>query len=193
MTLGPDGWLIEARRVPSPNFDTRPIDMAISLLVVHAISLPPGVFSGDCVERLFLNSLDTSAHPYFVGLKGLRVSSHFFIRRDGELVQFVSCCDRAWHAGVSAWQGRSRCNDFSIGIELEGGDDDVFEEAQYRRLSSLVACLSHRYPIAAVAGHADISPGRKTDPGTRFDWTRLPAMLVAERNRITRFFMQGTK
>lgn len=184
VVIDPDGWAEGARRVPSPNFDARPDDVAVSLLVVHAISLPPRVFSGDCVERFFLNALEASEHPYFIGLNGVRVSAHFFIRRDGELVQFVSCRDRAWHAGVSTWQGRSRCNDFSIGIELEGSDDDVFEEAQYRCLSGLVECLRHRYPIAAVAGHADISPGRKTDPGTHFDWTRLPATLVAERHRM---------
>jgi len=183
VAIDPHGWVEGARRVPSPNFDTRPDDAVVSLVVVHAISLPPGVFSGDCVERLFLNSLEVSEHPYFLGLKGVRVSAHFFIRRDGGLVQFVSCRDRAWHAGVSEWQGRSRCNDFSIGIELEGSDDDVFEDAQYLCLSRLVECLRQRYPIAAVAGHADISPGRKTDPGTHFDWGCLPAALVAERNR----------
>lgn len=184
MAIDADGWVLAARRVRSPNFDERPDDVTVSLAVIHAISLPPGVFSGDCVERLFLNSLDVSAHPYFLGLQGLRVSSHFFIRRDGELVQFVSCRHRAWHAGQSEWRGRTRCNDFSIGIELEGSDDDMFEEQQYQCLRDLLVCLCHRYPIDAAAGHADISPGRKTDPGPHFDWTRMPATLVAERNRM---------
>lgn len=183
--IGPDGWVGGVRWLPSPNFDARPEDATVSLVVVHAISLPPGIFSGDCVERLFLNSLDVSAHPYFAALAGLRVSSHFFIRRDGELVQFVSCRDRAWHAGASAWQGRSRCNDFSIGIELEGCDDQAFDEPQYRGLVRLLECLCRRYPITAVAGHADVSPGRKTDPGPCFDWSRLPSRFVAGRNRLS--------
>ena len=176
--IGCDGWLVSARRVDSPNFDARPAGESISLVIIHAISLPPGVFGGTCVERLFLNALDPQAHPYFASLQGLRVSSHFYIRRDGALVQFVSCLDRAWHAGVSQWQGRSRCNDFSIGIELEGDDENPFEAPQYQCLAALLKLLREHYPIAAVAGHADVAPGRKTDPGPCFDWGQLPQDLV---------------
>ena len=176
VVIDPDGWAEGARRVPSPNFDARPDDVAVSLLVVHAISLPPRVFSGDCVERFFLNALEASEHPYFTGLNGVRVSAHFFIRRDGELVQFVSCRDRAWHAGVSTWQGRSRCNDFSIGIELEGSDDQGFEAAQYAALIALIDALRARYPVRDIVGHSDIAPGRKTDPGPHFEWSRLDGL-----------------
>lgn len=177
-TIDADGWVSSAQRLESPNFDARPPGESISLLIIHAISLPPGEFGGDSIERLFLNSLDNEAHPYFATLRDLHVSAHFLIRRDGALVQFVSCLDRAWHAGVSLWQGRSRCNDFSIGIELEGCDDQAFEEAQYHRLSALVAALSRRYPIKAAVGHADVAPGRKTDPGPCFEWHRLPENLL---------------
>ena len=172
-SIDADGWATTARRVDSPNFDARPAGEPISLVVVHAISLPPGVFGGDSVERLFLNSLDGDAHPYFASLRGLRVSAHFFIRRDGELIQFVSCLDRAWHAGVSSWRGRKRCNDFSIGIELEGGDESSFSELQYQSLCLLLGALRQSYPIDDVVGHADVSPGRKTDPGPYFDWPAL--------------------
>ncbi len=172
-SLDEAGWLAGARRVPSPNQDARPSGVDIRLLVIHNISLPPGEFGGPGVEHLFTNRLDPDAHPYFATIKGLRVSAHFFIRRDGELVQFVPCGARAWHAGASHWQGRERCNDFSIGIELEGADDRPFTDAQYRVLADLVTLLEKVYPIEAVTGHSDIAPGRKTDPGPYFDWDRL--------------------
>ncbi|HEX8964371.1 MAG TPA: 1,6-anhydro-N-acetylmuramyl-L-alanine amidase AmpD [Rhodocyclaceae bacterium] len=163
--------------VPSPNCDDRPPGTEISLAVVHAISLPPNQFGGDGVERLFTNRLDPAAHPYYATLEGLRVSAHFLIRRDGALLQFVPCGKRAWHAGISSWRGRERCNDFSIGIELEGCDDLPFESPQYERLTQLVAALGRRYPLRDIAGHSDIAPGRKTDPGPCFEWPRLTAML----------------
>lgn len=168
-----DGWLATARRIVSPNFDDRPAGSVISLLVVHAISLPPSSFGGEHIERLFTNTLDSAAHPFFLRISGLRVSAHFLIRRDGELIQFVSCLQRAWHAGASSWSGRDRCNDFSIGIELEGCDDLPFDDRQYLRLVSLIESLRTCYPIDTVVGHSDISPGRKTDPGTSFDWQRI--------------------
>ncbi|WP_324780579.1 1,6-anhydro-N-acetylmuramyl-L-alanine amidase AmpD [Thiobacillus sedimenti] len=167
------GWLSAARHIPSPNCDARPQDMAIELVVIHNISLPPGVFDGDAVIELFTNRLDWDAHPYYAGIRGLRVSAHFFVRRDGALIQFVPCTLRAWHAGLSNWEGREHCNDFSIGIELEGADDRPFTDAQYATLRPLVACLKTRYPIRGVVGHSDIAPGRKTDPGPHFAWHRL--------------------
>jgi AmpD protein len=167
------GWLEGAVRVPSPNCDVRPPGEIITLVVVHNISLPPGEFGGPGVEALFTNQLDPAAHPYFEKIKDLRVSAHFFIRRDGHLMQFVPCALRAWHAGVSSWQGRERCNDYSIGIELEGTDEAPFTEAQYVSLNQLLSELRQAYPIAAVAGHSDIAPGRKTDPGPCFDWGRV--------------------
>lgn len=157
----------------SPNCDARPADCAIELIVIHNISLPPGEFGGDAVEALLTNRLDCSAHPFFAQLVGLRVSSHFLVRRDGALLQFVPCLARAWHAGISQWNGRARCNDFSIGVELEGADNIVFADSQYEVLAALVHCLRARYPIADVVGHSDIAPGRKTDPGPAFDWHRL--------------------
>lgn len=174
------GWVSGARRVESPNFDDRPEGEALSLLVVHAISLPPGVFGGDAVERLFTNRLDPDAHPFFKEIEGLRVSAHFLIRRDGELLQFVPTEKRAWHAGVSEWKGRGRCNDFSIGVELEGCDDQPFEPAQYRVLARLLVVLRRRHPLADLAGHSDIAPGRKTDPGPYFDWPHFLSVLAAE-------------
>ena len=178
--LVPDalGWLPGASRLPSPNCDARPDGKAIELLVIHNISLPPGEFNGDAVIALFTNQLDWEAHPYYHGIRGLRVSAHFFIRRDGSLIQFVPCTLRAWHAGASSWQGCERCNDFSIGIELEGADDLPFTDAQYARLAPLVRSLRQAYPIKAVVGHSDIAPGRKTDPGPHFDWPRLHAQLA---------------
>ena len=167
------GWLDEALRIVSPNRDARPPGEVVSLIVVHAISLPPGQFGGDAIVELFTNRLDPAAHPYFAQVAGLRVSAHFLIRRNGELIQFVSCRERAWHAGVSAWQGRSHCNDFSLGIELEGCDELPFALAQYGRLDWLLGLLCAHYPIAAVTGHSDIAPGRKTDPGPCFEWRRL--------------------
>jgi AmpD protein len=171
--LDAEGWLLGARRVPSPNCDARPHGEAVSLVVIHNISLPPGEFGGPGVEQLFTNRLDPHEHPYYAGLRDLRVSAHFFIRRDGELIQFVPCGLRAWHAGVSAWQGRERCNDFSVGIELEGTDDMPFTDRQYAVLNNLLAVLRATYPIRDVAGHSDIAPGRKTDPGAGFDWNRV--------------------
>ena len=165
------------RVVRSPNQDARPRGTKITLLVVHSISLPPGEFGGDAIERLFTNRLDPAAHPYFREIAGLKVSSHFLIRRDGELVQFVPVGRRAWHAGVSSWRGRERCNDFSVGVELEGTDDGPFTGAQYARLARLVAALRARHPLRDIAAHSDIAPGRKTDPGPRFDWPRVLAAL----------------
>ncbi len=173
MIAASDGRVDAARYVASANCDERPPDEPITLLVIHNISLPPGEFGGDAIERLFTNELDCGAHPYYRTLAGMRVSSHFLIRRDGELLQFVPCKMRAWHAGVSTWRGRSSCNDFSIGIELEGADDVPYTEQQYRVLAELVRALQPVYPIADVAGHCDIAPGRKTDPGPGFDWTRF--------------------
>lgn len=172
-SLSPQGWVNEARRVPSPNCDARPDGQVPELLVVHAISLPPDQFGGPGVEQLFTNTLDPAEHAYYEQIQHLRVSAHLFIRRDGELVQFVSTHQRAWHAGVSSWKGRERCNDFSIGIELEGCDTLAFEEEQYACLGDLIICLSHAYPIAGVQGHSDIAPGRKTDPGPCFDWGKI--------------------
>ena len=162
-----------ARQVASPNCDDRPDDTAISLLVVHGISLPPGRFGGDAIERLFTDRLDADAHPYFATIATLRVSSHFLVRRDGAIVQFVPCGRRAWHAGESSWCGRARCNDFSIGIELEGTDTRPYAAAQYRALGRLVRALATHYPIVDIVGHSDVAPGRKTDPGPAFDWRRL--------------------
>lgn len=170
------GWGFGAKCLPSPNFDERPVGEVVSMIVVHAISLPPGQFGGDEIVRLFTNRLDPAAHPFFEQLRGLRVSAHFLIRRDGESIQFVSCEDRAWHAGQSAWQGRTRCNDFSIGIELEGSDDQGYEAAQYAALIALIDALRARYPVRDIVGHSDIAPGRKTDPGPHFEWSRLDGL-----------------
>jgi len=167
----------------SPNCDDRPSDAVIELLVIHNISLPPGVFDGDAVTDLFMNRLNPAAHPYFATIAGLRVSAHFFIRRDGALLQFVPCALRAWHAGQSLWCGRERCNDYSIGIELEGADDVAFSDAQYDRLGALACALHARYPITDSVGHSDIAPGRKTDPGPFFDWQRYRASLHQQDNR----------
>ena len=173
LRISDDGWLSPVRRIDSPNFDERPAGEVVSLVVIHAISLPPAQFGSDDIVHLFTNTLDPAAHPYFSTINHLRVSSHFLIRRDGELIQFVSCHKRAWHAGASTWNDRERCNDFSIGIELEGCDELPFEEAQYGRLSGLLALLGEIYPLQAIVGHSDVSPGRKTDPGPCFDWQRL--------------------
>jgi len=172
-----DGWWSRARRLPSPNFNARPRDERITLAVVHSISLPPGRYGGNEVERLFTNRLDPSEHPYFEGLRDLRVSAHFFVRRDGRTLQFVSCDERAWHAGVSLWEGREQCNDFSIGIELEGLEGDLFEPAQYAALVCLLRTISRRYPLDAVVGHEHVSPGRKADPGSGFAWHMLRLRL----------------
>jgi len=169
------GWLLPARTVShaaSPNYDERPADVPVSLLVIHNISLPPGEFGTPHVVDLFSNTLEYSAHPWFERLRGVRVSAHFLLRRDGSIVQCVATDKRAWHAGASHYCGRERCNDFSIGIELEGTDTLPYSDAQYSTLAALTVLLRGRYPLAAVCGHAHIAPGRKTDPGPAFDWAR---------------------
>jgi AmpD protein len=171
------GWNPQARRLDSPNFGPRPAGACIDLVVIHSISLPPGQYGGHEVQDLFTNRLDWETHPYFEQIRGLQVSAHFYIRRDGTLWQFVSCDDRAWHAGASHYRGRSNCNDDSIGIELEGLEGEPFEDAQYICLNTLCRDLQQRYPIAHVAGHEHIAPGRKFDPGSGFDWPRLQTGL----------------
>lgn len=174
-----------AAQVPSPNCDDRPDGCTVSLIVVHGISLPPGEFGGDAITRLFTNRLDAAEHPYFATIADLRVSAHFVIRRDGALLQFVACGRRAWHAGKSSWQGRDRCNDYSVGIELEGTDTLPYSPAQYTTLARLVRALRRRYPVGDVVGHSDVAPGRKTDPGPAFEWERL-ARLLAPKRRAAR-------
>jgi len=173
----PDGWCPQARWIPSPNFGPRPRDVTIDLAVIHSISLPPGVYGGDEIERLFTNQLDWDAHPYFEQIRGAEVSAHFVIRRDGELLQFVSVHDRAWHAGRSSWRGRDNCNDYSIGIELEGLEHHPFEAAQYTRLAWLLKAARQQLPINQVAGHEHVAPGRKQDPGKAFNWAKLQHQL----------------
>ena len=172
MKADANGWFSGVQRIASPNHDARPARTPITLLVIHNISLPPNEFGGPGVRQLFTNSLDCTAHPYYAQLEGLKVSSHFLVRRDGSVIQFVPCRRRAWHAGMSEWQGRSRCNDFSIGIELEGSDFVPFDPPQYLALARLTRQLKRRYPISSIVGHSDIAPGRKTDPGPFFDWDR---------------------
>lgn len=167
------GWLRDAHRIVSPNCDDRPPGERIRLIVIHAISLPPDAFGGPGVIELFTNQLNPDEHPYYAIIKNFRVASHFFIRRSGELIQFVPTEKRAWHAGVSSWKGVERCNDFSIGIELEGCDTQPFDKRQYPVLASLLSRLRKRYPGSDVAGHSDIAPGRKTDPGPFFDWSLI--------------------
>lgn len=171
-----DGWYRMARRVDSPNFGPRPAQVCIDLVVIHSISLPPGVYGGPEVEQLFTNRLDPSAHPYFEQLRGLEVSAHFFIRRTGEIVQFVSTHERAWHAGQSSYRGRAQCNDYSIGIELEGLEGQTFEQAQYLQLAMLCRDLAALHPVQHLAGHEHVAPGRKQDPGPGFDWRLLRAL-----------------
>ena len=171
------GWYQAARLLNSPHCDERPADAKIDLLVVHSISLPPGHYGGREVEALFMGTLDCAAHPYYERLQGVRVSAHFFVRRDGEVLQFVDCDQRAWHAGASCYRGRSRCNDDSIGVELEGLEGEPFEPAQYGALVPLGRALTQRYPIAHIAGHEHIAPGRKADPGAAFDWAQLQKRL----------------
>ena len=169
------GWLTNARRVPSDNFEPRPSGSQPELLVIHNISLPPGQFGGDCIERFFGNCLDWDEHPFFEEIRDVKVSSHLLIQRGGEVLQFVSFDDRAWHAGVSQYQGRDNCNDFSIGIELEGTDELPYTDLQYHSLQAISRALFATYPglcAQRVAGHCDIAPGRKTDPGPAFDWQR---------------------
>jgi AmpD protein len=175
--LWQNGWHPSARRIDSPNFGPRPPRVAIDLIVLHSISLPPGQYGGPEIEALFTNTLDWDAHPYFQHIRGAEVSAHFVIRRDGELLQFVSCDDRAWHAGKSQHLGRDNCNDFSIGIELEGLEGHTFEAAQYHALVDLCQAITQHYPIAHIAGHEHVSPGRKQDPGQGFDWGLLQQSL----------------
>jgi len=181
LTIDEAGLLTGAPFITSPNCDSRPEDVETTLLVVHNISLPPGKFGGDDILRFFTNTLDCSAHPFFETLREVRVSAHFFLRRTGELIQFVPCGMRAWHAGVSEWRGRERCNDFSIGVELEGTDTEPYSDIQYERLAALAAALLRRYPISEIVGHSDIAPDRKTDPGPAFDWTRFRTLLRQHR------------
>jgi N-acetyl-anhydromuramoyl-L-alanine amidase len=171
------GWWSAARRVDSPNFGARPAGCHVTLALLHSISLPPGEYGGDTIERLFTNRLDWDAHPYYTQIRGATVSSHFVIRRAGELLQFVSCDARAWHAGASCWRERENCNDYAVGIELEGLEGRVFESAQYRVLVRLLNALARQHPIDSVAGHEHVAPARKQDPGAGFDWRRLMAML----------------
>lgn len=181
------GLLTDVRYVPSPNCDERPEGAVPELIIVHGISLPPGEYGGPWIERLFTNALQSDAHPYFAKIAGLKVSSHVLIGRDGEMVQYVPFHRRAWHAGASAYCGRERCNDFSIGIELEGADDSAYEPVQYRQLVDLIGALCAAYPSLSmdrIAGHSEVAPGRKTDPGDAFDWPRLRAMLRAASARV---------
>jgi len=171
------GWYRHARALPSPNFGPRPTQVHIGLIVVHSISLPPGQYGGHEVQQLFTNQLDWNEHPWFEQIRGLKVSAHFYIRRQGELWQFVSCDDRAWHAGRSCYQGLENCNDHSIGIELEGVEDQAFDAAQYKTLASLCTVIAQNYPVTQLAGHQHIAPGRKHDPGSGFDWSRVQQAL----------------
>jgi N-acetyl-anhydromuramoyl-L-alanine amidase len=174
------GWIREARKVPSPNCDARPPGCDPSLIVVHGISLPPGDFGGGWIDDLFINQLDRTAHPYFATIADLTVSAHVLVARDGGLTQYVSFAERAWHAGESAWCGRAACNDFAVGIEVEGADDVPYATQQYPALARLIDALRRAYPTlrgADIVGHSDVSPGRKTDPGPAFDWPRLRSLL----------------
>ncbi|ACT49118.1 1,6-anhydro-N-acetylmuramyl-L-alanine amidase AmpD [Methylotenera mobilis] len=171
-TINNDGFVTQAQQIASPNFDARP-DHEISMIVIHNISLPPSQYGGNGIIELFTNQLNPDEHPYYATIHSFKVSAHFLIRRDGTLIQFVSCLERAWHAGKSNWQTRERCNDFSVGIELEGSDFEAFEEVQYQTLNKLVASLKRNYAIQAIVGHSDIAPDRKTDPGPYFDWQKL--------------------
>ena len=172
LKINQDGICPQAQFIESPNHDLREID-DINLIVIHNISLPPNNYGGEGVIDLFTNQLNTNDHPYYAEIAHLKVSSHFFIRRDGSLIQFVPCTKRAWHAGVSKWEGREKCNDFSIGIELEGSDFEAFEPKQYDTLKLLIESLKMTYPIQSVVGHSDIAPGRKTDPGPYFNWNEI--------------------
>jgi len=178
MEPGADGRIAGAEFVASPNCDPRPAGESVTLLVLHSISLPPGEFGGDAIERLFTNRLDPDAHPSFAALRDLRVSAHFLVRRDGALLQFVPVQLRAWHAGESTWRGRARCNDFSVGVELEGTDDSAFTDGQYKALSLLTRHLLDLLPIRDIAAHSDVAPLRKTDPGALFDWLRFMRELA---------------
>jgi AmpD protein len=175
--INAQGWLSGLRRISSPNYDARPAGEKINLLIIHSISLPPERFEGMAVTQLFTNTLNCDEHPYYEKLRGVRVSAHFFIRRNGEIIQFVSCNQRAWHAGVSQWWGKTRCNDFSLGIEMEGSDSVGYTDKQYQKLVYLTRRLYRAYPIAEIVGHADVAPGRKTDPGPYFDWNHFKTSL----------------
>lgn len=178
-----DGWLAPARRLSSANCDERPEKCAIDLLVIHGISLPPGEFGGSWIDALFTNTLNVAEHPYFQEIEGLQASTHVLIRRDGEVVQYVPFDRRAWHAGQSCFEGRERCNDFSIGIELEGCDDLPYEAVQYQVLADIGKALLKAFPALTperIVGHSDIAPGRKTDPGPCFDWLRFRSLLAAQ-------------
>jgi AmpD protein len=179
-----DGWWPAARRYESPNFNERPAGAAVDLIVLHNISLPAGRFGGPHIADLFSNRCDFSADPSFADLRGLEVSSHFLVRRDGRVIQFVACGQRAWHAGVSSFDGRDNCNDYSVGIEIEGSDHVAFSPAQYDSVAALIAALAARYPIAAIAGHEHIAPGRKTDPGPHFDWAKLQDLVSAPAEKL---------
>ena len=168
-----DGWYSECKQLSSPNFNSRPKNIPEYIVVIHSISLPPGIYNNNYIEDFFLNQLDTNAHPYFLQIKDLKVSAHFLIKRNGGLIQFVSCNDRAWHAGDSSYQGTENCNDFSIGIELEGDDKTPYENDQYIKLIELLGCLKKEYNVHDIVGHSDISPNRKTDPGPLFDWKKI--------------------
>ena len=184
-----DGWLASIRRLPSPNCDARPPGSEPELIVIHGISLPPGRYGGPWIDRFFTNTLPAEADPYFATIQHLRVSSHVLIARDGALTQYVPFTMRAWHAGASNWCGRVSCNDYSIGIELEGTDDEPYDDRQYPVLAALIVALQQAYPAlasGAVAGHSDIAPGRKTDPGPAFDWRRLERRVAAAGGRMTR-------
>lgn len=173
LSIDAKGWVSEAVHIASPNFDERPKDCNIDMLVLHNISLPPSEYGGNGIIELFTNTLNPEEHPYYAEIYTRKVSSHFLIRRDGQLLQFVSCNDRAWHAGVSKWQERERCNDFSVGVELEGSDIETFETVQYETLEILMNTLKKYLPIKHIVGHSDIAPGRKTDPGPYFDWNKV--------------------
>jgi AmpD protein len=175
--LWQNGWYRFARPLKSPNFGSRPEGTRVDLLVIHSISLPPGVYGGDQVQRLFTNQLDPGEHAWFERLRGLQVSAHFYIQRQGQLWQFVSCDHRAWHAGQSCFRGRDNCNDFSVGIELEGIEGDLFEPAQYETLTSVCTAVAQHYPVTQAAGHEHVAPGRKQDPGHGFDWPLLQSAL----------------
>lgn len=175
-----DGWLADVERAASPNFDARPVDSAVRLIVIHGISLPPGKYGGPFIRDFFCNRLDPGAHDYFAGICDLQVSAHCLIERDGHIVQFVAFDQRAWHAGQSEWRGETACNDFSIGVELEGCDHEAYTDEQYLSLAELIGTLRQRYPSIdadAITGHSDIAPGRKTDPGPAFDWNRLSRLV----------------
>ncbi len=175
------GLLTPCTQIPSPNCDQRPADQDIDLIVLHSISLPPGQYGGDAIERFFSNRLAADEHPYFQQIAEVKVSSHVLIKRDGHIIQFVPFHQRAWHAGVSCYHSREHCNDFSIGIELEGTDTDTFESLQYTRLAALIQALEQTYTAITpqcITGHSDIAPGRKTDPGRGFDWNKLQSLLV---------------